>query len=327
MRHGLPPSRRLVIAGAAACLASGALAQGGWTPARPIKLISPFPPGGTSDLVARLMAQFLSEGLGQQVIVESRAGAGGTVGMDALVRSPPDGLTIGTILSTHAAAPALMPRLPYDAVNGVTPLALLTRVGLVLVTASSSPFNSLGDFIAAAKREPGKLTLASAGVGNANHLIIEVLKTAAGIDVEHVAYRGGGPALNDVMGGQVNGMFNPLPPTLPLISGNRLKPLVITSERRSKALPNVPTAAEANLPGIETYEWFGLAAPANLPGEITARYDREIRAVLARADMIARLEEQGLEVSFRGPQEFRAFFNEEVSKLGELIRSRNIRAE
>ncbi len=181
--------------------------------------------------------------------------------------------------------------------------------------------------IAKGSASPPCKACCSAGVGNANHLILEVLKAQAGIEIEHVPYRGGGPALNDVMGGQVAGMFNPLPPTLPLIAGGRLKALAITSEARSRALPAVPTMAEAGVKGLETYEWFGLAAPAGLPAEIVARYDREIRAVLSRPDMIARLEEQGLEVSFRGPREFRAFFEAEVSKLGELIRSRNIRAE
>lgn len=320
-------SRRGFVAGgltAAAFGASSRPALADWRPVRPIRMIAPFPPGGTTDILARLMGQLLSESLGQPVAVENRAGAAGTIGMEAISRSAPDGYTIGIMSSAHAAAPSLIQRLPYDAVNGIQPLALITRVGLVLVTRPNGPYASVADFIAAARRQPGRLTLASSGAGNANHLAIEQLNSMAGIEVVHVPYRGGGPAMNDVMGGQVDGMFNPVPPVVPLVTGGRLRGIGIASSRRARALPDVPTMAEAGVARFENYEWFGIAGPAGLPADVVARYEREMRAILERPDTIARLAEQGIEVAYEGPAGFRRFFEEQVAQIRELVRIRNI---
>jgi tripartite-type tricarboxylate transporter receptor subunit TctC len=315
-----------VLAGAATLAAPSVRAQA-WAPSRTVRIVAPFPPGGTTDLVARLIGQYLQEALGQPVIVENRSGAAGAIGMAEIIRSAPDGHTIGVLGSAHAAAPSLVPQLGYDAIGGHQPLGLVSKIGLVLVVPAASRHTSFAGFLSAARAEPGRVHLASAGSGNANHFVIELLKDAARAELVHVPYRGGGPAMNDVVGGQVDGMFNPVSSVLPLVRGGRLRALAITSAARSRHLPDAPTLIESGLPNFELYEWYGLTAPAGLPAPVAARYESELATILRRADVAERLGGAGIDVTYQNAADFRRFFDEEVRAIGALVAAKGIRAE
>ncbi len=250
-------------------VAASALAAHAQYPNKPIKMVVPFPAGGTTDIMARAVAADLQKVFGQPVVVENKAGAGGNIGSDFVAKAPADGYTLlmGTV-GTHAINVALYPKMPYDAVKDFVPISLVAGVPNVLVAAPGFPVNSVKDLIDMAKKSPDKTTFASSGNGTSIHLSGELFKQLAGVQMTHVPYKGSSAALPDVMSGQVNVMFDNAPSVMPQIKGGKLKAIAVTSGTRSPALPNVPTIAEAGLPGFEATSWFGVLAPAGTPKDI-----------------------------------------------------------
>jgi len=246
-------------------------------PTKPIRLVVPFPAGGTTDILARAAAQKLSEALGQQVVVDNRPGAGGNIGADIVAKSAPDGYTLlmGTV-GTHAINPSLYTKMPYDHFKDFVPVVLVAGVPNVLVVTPSLPVNSVQDLIKLAKEKPGQINFASSGSGTSIHLSGELFKTMTGVEMTHVPYKGSSPALTDLMGGQVQLMFDNLPSALPQIKGGKLRAIAVTSTKRAPALPDIPTMAESGLPGFEASSWFGVLAPAGTPPAVVTRINTEI---------------------------------------------------
>jgi tripartite-type tricarboxylate transporter receptor subunit TctC len=255
---------RILLGALVAVVAACASAQ--TYPTRPIRLVVPFPAGGTTDILAREVGDRLSRSFGQSVVVDNRPGAGGNIGSDLVAKSAPDGYTLlmGTV-GTHAINPSLYTRMPYDHVKDFVPIILVAGVPNVLEVTPSLPVNSVADLIKLAKEKPGQLNFASSGNGTSIHLSGELFKTMAGVDMTHVPYKGSAPALTDLMGGQVQLMFDNLPSSLQQIKAGKLRAIAVTSAQRAPALPNVPTIAESGLPGFEASSWFGLLAPAGTP--------------------------------------------------------------
>ena len=283
---------------------AAALAQMQW-PTKSLKIIVMWPPGGAADLACRQLQQPLSEVIGQPVVVENKSGGGGVTGTEALARSPTDGHTIGMVISSHASNVALHAKLPYDAVKDFKPITILTRSPNVLAVHPSTPYKSVADIIAAAKAKPGALHYVTSGNGTAQHFGIESLKLATGIDIVHVPYRGAGPALNDLVAGQVQiGVLN-LASTMPHIQAERVRALAVTSPQRSASAPDVPSMAET-VPGFDFSEWFSLMAPSGVSDELVEKiYAAIVKA--ARNPMFAdKAKEQGSELVLNTPAEFRA---------------------
>lgn len=274
--------RHLLIttAGASTQLALPALAQQKF-PNRPITLVVPFPPGGSVDNAARAISAPLSRVLGQPVIVENKAGAGGSIGSAAVAKAPPDGYTlVVTSQSTHVINPAVAPKLPYDAVSDFAPITLIERLAMVLLVNASLPVNSFEEFVAYVKARPGHLNYASAGNGSTAHLHMEMLKSKLGLSIAHVPYRGAGPALNDLLAGQVEVTWNNLTSNLNMIEQGKLKALAVASMTRTPQLPTIPTFAELNLPALNQTNWSGLAAPAKTPEPIVQALYEAVRKVM-----------------------------------------------
>ena len=250
-------------------------------PTKPIRLVVPFPAGGATDILAREVAKHLTETWGQSVVVDNRPGAGGNIGSELVAKSPPDGYTLemGTV-GTHAINASLYSKMPYDHVKDFVPVILVAGVPNVLVVNPSVPVNSVQEFIAYAKANPGKLNFASSGSGTSIHLSGELFKVMAGVQMTHVPYKGSAPALQDLLGGQVQLMFDNLPPSLPQIKAGKLRALAVTSATRAPALPDVPTVAEAGLPGFEASSWFGVLAPAGTPPAIVAKLHGALMTVM-----------------------------------------------
>ncbi|MFZ1208879.1 MAG: tripartite tricarboxylate transporter substrate binding protein, partial [Pseudolabrys sp.] len=269
-------SRLLMAVSLLVALAPNALADD--YPNRPVRLIIPFPPGGSNDVVGRLVAQQLSVKLGQQVYVDNRGGAGGTIGTEACANAAPDGYTICIISIAHAVNPALY-TLKYDPIKSFTPISIFATGPNVLVVNPTSPIRSVKDLVALAKEKPGSLNYASAGVGSFQHLGAELFKMQAGVDIVHVPYKGGGPAMQDVIAGHVKIMFSSLVQTTPFIKSGQLIALGTGGAKRNPVLPDVPTIAEAGVPGYECANWIGIVAPAGTPAAIVAKLHREILAI------------------------------------------------
>ena len=302
------------------CLTFGALAQG--YPNRPIKLVVPFPAAGTTDILARAAAQKLTESLGQAVVVDNRPGAGGNIGSDLVAKSAPDGYTLlmGTV-GTHAINPSLYAKMPYDHIKDFVPVVLVASVPNVLVVNLDLPVNSVADLIKLAKAKPGAINFASSGSGTSIHLSGELFKTMAGVDMTHVPYKGSSPALTDVMGGQVQVMFDNLPSSLALIKAGKLRAIAVTSMVRAPALPNVPTINESGLPGFEASSWFGVLAPAGTPAPIVARINAEVNKWLQSADAREKLLAQGAEAAGGSPEQFAAFIRSETEKWAKVVKA------
>jgi tripartite-type tricarboxylate transporter receptor subunit TctC len=250
-------------------------------PDKPIRLIVPGPPGGPTDIVARPLAQMLGDALKVQVIVDNRGGAGGSVGADIVAKSAPDGYTLlMATVGTHAINPALYKKLPYDAIRDFTPIALVAAAPVAIVVHPSLPANDLASLVALAKQAPGKLSYGSAGNGTPGHLTGEMFKTAAGIDIQHVPYKGSAPAVTDLLGGQIQMMFDPLQSVLQHVQAGRIRAIAISSAGRSPVLPNVPTVAESGYRGFEFTAWWGVYAPAGLPGPVAAKISGEIERIV-----------------------------------------------
>ena len=319
--------RRLLLQtigwGAAAWCTVGtrsAAAQQGF-PNRPIRLIVPFPAGGPTDIVARPLALLLSVSLRQQVVIENKGGAGGGIAAEMVAKSPADGYTLlmGTV-GTHAINPALYKKLPYDAVKDFTPLGLAASAPVAVVVGAGTPYGNLGALIAAARKQPGEITYASAGNGTPGHLTGEMFAKAAGISLKHIPYRGSAPALTDVIGAQIPLMFDPVQSVLPQVQGGRLRALAVSSRTRSPVLPQVPTIAETGLRGFEAEAWWSVFAPANLPAAESAMLRQEIERVVRSEGFREKLGNLG--VSPAGPMKmaFAEFNRAELTKWGKAVR-------
>jgi tripartite-type tricarboxylate transporter receptor subunit TctC len=311
--------RSIALALALAFMLVGqAQAQTAW-PAKPIRMIVGFAAGGSTDVTARIIAQALSDRLGQPVVVENRGGAGGNIGADAVAKAEPDGYTLlMATSSTFAANPNLYKSLPFDVRKDFAPIAVTAFIPNLLVVNPSVPANNVADFIAYLKANPDKLNFASAGNGTSQHLSGELFNSLAGVRMTHVAYRGGAPAVSDLLGGQVQVIFAPLVEVIQQVRAEKLKALGITTARRSPLLPEVPTILES-LPGYEVALWNGLLAPANTPPDIIDRINRATIEALRSPEVKAKLAEQGSEPVGNTPAEFKAFIESELVKWRRLV--------
>ena len=304
----------------------------GWTfaadfPSRPLRLIVPFPPGGAADILARGISPRLSGRLRQQMVVDNRPGANGIIGFELVARSPADGYTLLLGFTTGVAInPLLVSKVSYDPEKDFAPIGMLSRTAMTLIVSPSFPANSVKDLIALAKATPGKITYASPGTGNPNHIAGELFKSLAGVDLVHVPYKGAGPAMVDVIGGHVPVAFVTLAAALPQLRAGKLKSLAITSDRRWSALPDVPTMSEAGVRGLEIVEWFGILAPAGTPKAVIARLNEEIVTAVRSPEVQARLVEQGLEPVTTTSEEFRTVIRSDIAKWSKAIKQMGISA-
>ena len=314
-----------LLAGILSVAAAQAEAADAW-PTKPIKIIVPFAPAGAADIICRHLQQPLSELLGQQVVVENKSGGSGVTGTEALARSTPDGHTIGMVISSHASNVSLHQTLPYDSIKDFKPITIVTRSPNVFSVHPSTPYKSLEEVIAAAKAKPGELVFATSGNGTAQHFAAEYLKLAKGIDMVHVPYRGAGPALNDLVGGQVKiGILN-IASSLPHIKADRIRPLAVTSAKRNAALPDVPSMAES-MAGFEFSEWFALAAPGGTPDEIVEKLYQAIKTASSKPEIEAKFREAGMVPDLMPPAEFSAYMDAEVKKFADLVKKANVKLE
>lgn len=319
---------------ASACLAAALLAIPAGTavaqayPAKPVRMVVPFPAGGATDIVGRLVAQKLTEAWGQQVVVDNRSGAGGTIGSDVVAKSAPDGYTILVATSsTHAIAPSVYSRLAYDPVRDYAPVTLLVSATILLAVHPSVPAKSVRELIALGKRQPQALSFASSGNGGISHLIGEQFKSMAGIQMLHVPYKGDTPALVDLVSGQVSLMFGTAVSFLPYVKSGRLNALAVTNPKRSPIVPDIPTVAESGLPGFEALQWFGIFTPAGTPKDIVARLNGEIVKILRLPDIRERLSGLGADVVGNTPEQFAAFQKADATKWAKVAKESGARID
>jgi tripartite-type tricarboxylate transporter receptor subunit TctC len=323
----MPLLKRLLQAacGVALLLAGvSVLAQG--YPARPVRIIVGFPPGGPTDIAARPIGQWLSERLGQQFVVENRPGAGSNIGTEAVVRSPPDGYTLLLAYSSNAINATLYDKLNFNFIRDIAPVASISRETTVMVVHPSFAANTVPEFIAYGKANPGKINFASGGNGTPPHVVGELFKMMAGVNLVHVAYRGGAPAIADVLGGQVQVMFASPSISVAHVKAGKLRALAVTTATRLTALPDVPAVGDF-LQGFEASVWLGIGAPRNTPAEIIDKLNREINAALADPKMKTRLAELGSTALGGSPSDFGRLIADETEKWGKVIRAANIKAE
>jgi tripartite-type tricarboxylate transporter receptor subunit TctC len=295
-------------------------------PSRPVRLIVPFPPGGSNDVVGRLVAMQLSNQLGQQVFVDNRGGAGGVIGTEACATAAPDGYTLCIISIAHAVNPALH-KLNYDPIKSFTPISIFATGPNVLAINPTLPVNSVKELVALAKQKPGELNYASAGVGSFQHLGGELFKLVAGVNIVHVPYKGGGPAMQDVISGHVKIMFSSLIQTTPFIKSGQLKALGTGGGKRSPVLPDVPTIAEAGVPGYVADNWWGLAAPANLPAPLVEKLYAASQAALKSPELNAQFEREGAAPVTMTTAEFGEYVKAEIAKWARVVKEGNIQAQ
>jgi tripartite-type tricarboxylate transporter receptor subunit TctC len=314
-----------VVATLALAVAAGAAAQ--TFPSKPIRLIVTYPPGGGADLMARLVAPKMAETLGQPVVVENKPGASGQIGAAEVARAAPDGYTLMLDAANHAVNPSLFPKLPYDTHTAFQPISLLVQFPNVLVVTQGFPANDVKDLIALAKAKPGSVAFASSGNGSAQHLAGELFRQKAGVEMTHIPYKGGGPALNDVIGGQVPVFFANMASGLAHIKAGRLRALAITGSKRSPALPEVPTMSQAGLAGYEVYEWNAIFAPAGTPATIVGKLFDAISKAMHSPDVRERVAALGGEIAALPPAETTAFIRAQTDLWGRVVRAGGIKAE
>jgi len=320
--------RRLILVPALAAVAvflpaawsGGAFAQA--FPSKPVKLVIPFPPGGSLDAVGRAIADKLTQMWGQSVVVDNKPGAGGNIGADFVAKSAPDGYTVVMgALSTHAVNPSLYPKMPYDAVKDFAPISLVAITPNVLVVNPSLPVNSVKDLIAYAKANPGKLSFGSGSNGSAGHLAGELFKVDTGTDMVHIPFKGGAPALQALLAGDTQLMFDNLANSMQQVKAGRLKALAVTTEKRSALVPDLPTMAESGVPGFDISTWFGIMAPAGTPPDVIAKWNTDLVKVLNSPDMRERMTAQGAEAAPDTPAEFSAFIARELAKYARIVKA------
>ena len=318
-------TRRMVLGGLAAFPFVDAARAANW-PAAPIRIIVPFPPGGSVDAVARLLASGLQPLLGTSVIVEIMAGASGSIGTAAAVRSAPDGNTWLLVFDTHAVNPSLMPDLPYNSRTDLLPVYLLGKAANLLATSPTRPFKTLADVVEAAKKAPGTITYASTGTGTLGHLTMVWLANQAGINLVHVPYKGGGPAVTDAMGGHVDLVVGSVALLTPYIKSDKLHAIVQTGAERVPALPGIQTVVEAGYPGFKSYAWWGLYAPKGTPQPIIDRFTQDLRSVMKDEKVIKQLTEAQQMTLLNGePEELTRFFEEQVKIWAKIIKDNDIK--
>jgi len=297
-------------------------------PERVVRIVNPYPPGGSVDVMARILAQKLSDNLGQQFIVENRSGGGGNTGSDFVAKAEPDGYTLlFTAPGPLTVNQTLYSKLSFDPATDFAPIALFATAPIVLIVNPAVPANDVQGLIALAKKEPGKINFASAGNGTTNHLSGELFKSMAQIDIVHVPYRGAGPAMNDLVGGHVQMFFDLMPVVLPQIAAGKVRALANAGIRRPAALPNVPTVAEQGLAGFDASSWYGLVAPAKTPEPVLAKLRHEVAKALKAPDMVARIHELGSEPGTAFGKDFGAFLAAETRKWADVIRASGAKAD
>jgi tripartite-type tricarboxylate transporter receptor subunit TctC len=323
----LPRRKFLHLAASAAALpAASRIARAQGYPSRPVRIVVGFAPAGASDIAARLMGQWLSERLGQQFIIENRTGAGGNIGTETVVRASADGYTLLLAGSNDAINATLYDKLSFNFIRDIAPVAGIVRVPNVMVLNLSVPANTVPEFIAYAKANPSKISMASAGTGTPNHMSGELFKMMSGVKMVHVPYRGGGPALTDLLGGQVQVTFSPMSTSIGYIRAGKLRALAVTTAMRSEVLPDVPTVAEF-MPGYEASTWAGVGVPKDTPAEIVDKLNKEVNAALDDPKMKARLADLGGVALPGSPTEFEKLIADETEKWGKVIRAANIKPE
>ena len=297
-------------------------------PDRPIRIIVPYPPGGTSDLLARAVAPRLGERLKQTVVIENRAGAGGVIGSQVVAKSPADGYTLllGTI-ATHGILPVLQKPAPYDAVKDFAPVTLVASTPNVLVANPSAPVRNVAELLALARAKPGSVNFGSTSLGGSPHMSGELLKTMAQVDIVHVPYKGGGPMLIDLMGGQIPVAFDNLPSSMNQIRAGKIRALAVTTAKRWPGAPEIPTMAEAGVPGYEATAWFGLLAPGNTPKPIVELLQRHVAAILRQPEVEKMLLEQGAEAVGNTPDEFARLISAELQKWDKVVAATGVKLE
>lgn len=320
------PLRRALLGAAALAFALAAHAQASY-PSQPIRIIVPFPPGGPADALARVVSNKLAPLLGQPVLVDNRAGAGGTLGVNLVAKSRPDGYTLVLVGPGPLVVLPSVARLPYDPLRDLQPITQLVTAPMVVLTSGTSRFNSLGDVVKAARARPGTLNYASSGAGNSNHIASELLKRETGIDMQHVPYKGAGTALTALMAGDTEVGILDMPGLPAQLQGGRLKALAVTSAQRSPMLPEVPTTAEAGYPSVQATSWFGLFAAAQTPREVVMKLNRAVVSVLKEPDVQESVTKLGAQIVAGSPEAFEAFVRSEAGRWGPIAVSVGIRLE
>lgn len=313
-----------LAAGAAALPVLSCLARAQTYPARPVRIVVPVPPGGALDILARLIGQWLSERLGQSFVIENRPGAATNIGIEAVVRAPADGYTLLLIPGSVAVNATLYEKLNFNFIRDIAPIAMISRLPLVMVVNPSVPANTIAEFIAYAKARPGKINMASGGTGTPQHMAGELFKIMTGVEMVHVPYHGGGPAMTDLLGGQVQVYFSPLPESIEMIRAGKVRALAVTTAERVTALAQIPTVAES-LPGFEASTWQGIGAPKNTPAEIVDRLNKEINAALTDPRIQSRLADLGSVPTPISPAEFKNHIVAETEKWAKVVSAANIK--
>ncbi len=326
-RNGLEPVNLIYPATAALLFATLASAQPQWSPTRPVRLIAPFPPGGAVDVIGRIVASRLPERLGQQVVVDNRGGANAIIGTEIAARAAPDGHTLLIVPVGHSITPSVARKLPYDTLKDFAAVGQIGNGAYVLVVNPAVPAKSVNEFVALAKSRPGQLSYAFTGHGNATHLAGELFKALSGTDLLPVNYKGGGPALTDLLGGQVNAFFSGVASGATQIKAGKLRALGVTTLRRSGALPDVPTIAESGVPGYEVDGWYGFLAPAATPTAAIRRINSELSALLATPEMKERLLGAGIDARASTPAEFHERITRDITRWAEVVKKAKIAVE
>ena len=326
MTHFVRSMLAALIGAAAIVLPSIASAQSDTWPTRPIRMVSPFPPGGTTDLLARQLAPGLSQALGQQVIVENRAGGGGSLGTGQVAKSAPDGYTFVLVFDSHAVNPSLIPNLPFDTRNDLAPVMLIATGAMVVTAHSSQPWKTFGQLLAAAKATPGLPNYGTIGSGSLANLAMTTMGVQGGFTPTHVPYKGGGPLVQDAIGGHVPVAIGSIALFAPHIKSGVLVPLAVTTTVRDPVLPNVPTVSEQGLPGFEATAWWGILAPAKTPPAIVARMNAEVTKLLRDPQMREKMANQGMNIVASTPEAFGKFIDEQSVKWAKVVKENNIRA-
>ena len=308
-----------------ACLAAPALAQS-W-PTKPVRLIVSYPAGGSTDIIARTVAERLSEQWGQSVVVDNRAGGGTVIGTDLVAKSPPDGYTLLVVPAPFTINPSLLPKLPYDTLADFTPITLINTTPLVVVVNPSVPARTVKELLALARANPGKLNFGSSGTGGSNHLAGELFGAMGNVKMVHIPYKGNAPALTDLVGGHVDVLFNGLTSAIALIKAGKIRAIAITSTRRSDVLPDLPTVDEAGLKGYEAGAWNGLAGPARTPREIVQKVQSDVARTLGAPELRERLRAEGSDPVGSSPEDFAKFIRMETEKWGKVVKFAKVKPE
>ncbi|HEY7674631.1 MAG TPA: tripartite tricarboxylate transporter substrate binding protein [Burkholderiales bacterium] len=319
-------SARIAFLAAALCVISGSAAAQAW-PSKPVHYVVPFPPAGATDITARIMADKIGGPLGQPVIVENRPGAAGNVGTEYVARATPDGYTILQLTVAQSISQTLYKKLNYHLERDLAPVAMVALVPNVMEVNPSVPAKSVAEFIALAKSKPGKINFASSGSGTSIHMSAEMFMMLTGVKMLHVPYKGSGPALADLIGGQVDVMFDNLTSSIGFIRSGKLRALAITSATRYPELPNLPTMQEAGVPGYEATAWFGIVAPKGVPRDMVMRLNGEVNKALAQPDVREKLAQQGAVATPMTPEQFGAFIHNEVVKWGKVVQASGAKVE